>query len=120
MSKGEGRSEAGNPAVSVAALVVALNDLSQRQPHHLRKGLSEVLLVGVAEVSTIEVEAVTLEVAADSGLVVEALVATEAVLEVATAIVMIVGDTVIEVDLVAIGGVAVDSVVGSMVVVMVV
>jgi len=118
MLKGEGRSEVGNPAVLVAVLVVVLNDLSQCQPHHLREVLSGVVLVGAAEVSAIEVEAVALEVAAeDSALVVEVLVATEAVLEVATVIVMIVGDTVTEVDLAVIGG---DSVVGSMLVVMVV
>lgn len=119
MSNGEGQSEAGNPAVLVGALVVVLSGLSRRQPRHLQEGLSEVLLVA-AEVSAIEVEAVTLEVAVeDSALVVEALVATEAVLEVATAIAMIGEDTVIEVDLAVIGEVA-DTVAGSMVVVMVV
>ena len=119
MLNGEGPSEAGNPAVLVGALVVVLSGLSRRQPRHLQEGLSEVLLVA-AEVSAIEVEAVTLEVAVeDSALVVEALVATEAVLEVATAIAMIGEDTVIEVDLAVIGEVA-DTVAGSMVVVMVV
>ena len=119
MSNGEGQSEAGNPVVLVEALAVVLSGLSQHQSRHLREGLSEVLLVA-AEVSAIEVEAVTLEVAVeDSALVVEALVATEAVLEVATAIAMIGEDTVIEVDLAVIGEVA-DTVAGSMVVVMVV
>lgn len=119
MSNGEGQSEAGNPAVLVGALVVVLSGLSQRLPRHLREGLSEVLLVGAAEVSAIEVEALALEVAVgDSAPVVEALVATEAVL-VATAIATIGEDTVIEVDLAVIGEVA-DTVAGSMVVVMVV
>ena len=73
-----------------------------------------------AEVSAIEVEAVTLEVAVeDSALVVEALVATEAVL-VETAIAMIGEDTVIELDLAAIGEVADSTVARSMAVVMVV
>ena len=116
MLNGEGQSEGGNPAVLVGVLVVVLSGLSQRQPHHLREGLSEVLLVGVAEVS-IEVEA-ALEAVGDSAPVV-ALVATEAVLEVATAIAMIGEDTVIEADLAAIGEEA-DTVVGLMVVVMVV
>jgi len=119
MSNEEGQSEAGNPAVLVGALVVVLSGLSQRQPHHLLEGLLEVLLVGATEVSAIEV-AVALEVAVgDSAPVVEALVATEVVLEVATAIIMIGEDTVIEVDLAAIGEVA-DTVAGSMVVEMVV
>ena len=118
MSNGEGQSEAGNRAVLVGALVVVLSGLSQRQLRHLREGLSEVLLVGAAEVSTIEVEAAALEVAVgDLVLVVEALVATEAVLEVATAIAMTGEDTVI-VDLAAIGEVA-DTVAGSMVVMVV-
>jgi hypothetical protein len=117
MSNGEGQSEAGNPAVLVGALVVVLSGLSRRQPRHLQEGLSEVLLVGAAEVSAIEVEAVALEVAVgDSAPVVEALVATEAVWGVATAIAMIGEDTV---DLAAIGEVA-DTVAGSMVAVMVV
>jgi len=116
MSNGEGRSEAGNPAVLVVAWVVVLNDSSQRQPPHLRGGASEVVLVGVAEVSAIE-EEVALEVAVgDSALAAEASVATEVVLEVATAMVMIGEDIVIEVDLAVIGEVAVVSVVGSMVV----
>lgn len=120
MSNGEGQSEAGNPAVLVGALVGVLSGLSQRQPHHPREGPSEVLLVGAAEVLAIEVEAVALEVAVgDSAAVVEALVVTEAVLGVATAIAMIGEDTVIGVDLAAIGEVA-DTVAGSMVVVMVV
>jgi len=111
MSNGEGQSEAGNPAVLVGALVVVLSGLSRRQPRHLREGLSEVLLVG-AEAMAIEVEVALEVVVGDSAPVVEA---TEAVLEVATAIAMI-EDTVIEVDLAAIG----DTVAGSMVVVMVV
>lgn len=116
MSRGEGRSEAGNPAVSVAASVVVLNDLSQPQPHHLREGLSEVSSLGAAEVSAIEV-GVALGVAVGDSAVVETSVATE---EAATALVMIVGGTVIEVvDLAAIG-VAVDFVEGLVVVVMVV
>jgi len=120
MSNEEGLSEAGNPAVLVGALVVVLSGSSQRQPRHLQEGLLEVLLVGVVEVSAIEVEEVALEVAVgDLAPVVEALVATEAVLEVATAIAMIGEDTVIEVDLAAIGEVA-DTVADSMVVVMVV
>lgn len=105
MSKGEGQSEAGNPDVFVAASVVALDGSSHRQPPHRREGVSGVLWVGIAEVLAIEAEAVALGVAVgDSMLVVEALVATEPVLEVVTAIIMIVGDTVIEVDLAAIGG----------------
>ena len=121
MSNGEGQSEAGSPAVSVGALVVVLSGLSLCQLRHLREGPSEALLVGAAEFSPIEVEAVALEAVAvgDSTPVVEALVATEAVLEVATAIAMIGEDTVIEVDLAVIGEV-VGTVAGSMVVVMVV
>jgi hypothetical protein len=126
MSNGEGQSEAGNLVVLVAALVVVLSGLSQRQSRHLREELSEVLLVGAAEVLAIEVEAVAFEVAVgDSAPVVAALVAIEAVLEVATAVAMIGEDTVtevdlaIEVDLAAIGEVA-DTVEGSMVVVVMV
>jgi hypothetical protein len=119
MSNGEGQSEAGNPAVLVGDLVVVLNGLSQPQSCHLREGLSEVLLVGAAEVSAIEVEAVALEAVGDLALVVEALMATEAVLEEATAIAMIGEDMVIEVDLAANVEEA-DTVAGSMVVVMVV
>ena len=119
MSNGEGQSEAGNPAVLVGALAVVLSGSSQRQPRHLREGLSEVLLVGAAEVSAIEVEVALEAAVGDSAAIVEASVVTEVVLEVATAIAMIGEDTVIEVDLAAIGEVA-DTVAGSMVVVMVV
>lgn len=116
MSNGEGQYEAGSPAALVAVLVVVLNDLNQRQLRHLQGAASEVVSVGAAEVSATEA-VVALEVAVgDSALVAEASEVTE-VVSVATAMVMIVEDTVIEVDLAAI---VVVSAVVSMVAVMVV
>ena len=101
MSNGEGRSEAGNPAVLVVALVVVLNELNLHPLRHLREEASGEVSVGAAVVvSAIEVEAEAEAVASevdveDSALAVEALVAT--------AMAMTVEDMAIEEDLAAIG-----------------